>query len=67
MGDFFYILASGTCDIYKDGNLVLQVSEGMGFGELALLYDSPRAATVVATSDCTVRALYVINCRHFVI
>mmetsp|Transcript_17686 Transcript_17686/g.62267 ORF Transcript_17686/g.62267 Transcript_17686/m.62267 type:complete len:387 (-) Transcript_17686:165-1325(-) len=50
-GDYYYVLDSGTCDIHKDSVLVLQVSFGMGFGELALMYDAPRAATVTATSD----------------
>jgi cAMP-dependent protein kinase regulator len=58
MGDFFYILAEGTCDIFKNGVLVLQCVPGMGFGELALLYDSPRAATVQATSDVAVRVFH---------
>ena len=26
-GDYFYILASGTCDIFKDGARVLQVRD----------------------------------------
>lgn len=51
MGDFYHVLSEGTCDIFKDGELVLQCSKGMGFGELALMYDAPRAATVQATSD----------------
>ena len=33
-GDYYYVLQSGTCDIFKDGALVLQCSKGMGFGEL---------------------------------
>lgn len=51
MGDYFYVLEAGTCDIFVDEKLVLQVSKGMSFGELALLYDAPRAATVKTTSD----------------
>lgn len=50
IGDYFYVLEEGSCDIFKDGVLVLQCSQGMGFGELALMYDAPRAATVKATS-----------------
>ena len=49
-GDFFYIISSGTADIYVNNKLVLQIGKGSGFGELALLYDAPRAATVIATS-----------------
>lgn len=51
MGDYYYVLSSGVCDIFVNGKKVLEVHKGRGFGELALLYDAPRAATVVASSD----------------
>ena len=61
-GDKFYIVARGTCDVLisKDGGMpctVYTVSEYGGFGELALMYDAPRAATVVARSDCELWSL----------
>jgi cAMP-dependent protein kinase regulator len=48
MGDYFYLMDSGTCEIFKDGTLVQTATEAMSFGELALMYNSPRAATVTA-------------------
>lgn len=56
-GDLFYVVSSGTCDIFVNGSLVSQVGPGQSFGELALLYDAPRAATVRASSPCTCWAL----------
>lgn len=50
LGDYYYIISSGTADIFVNNKLVLQIGKGSGFGELALLYDAPRAATVMATS-----------------
>ncbi|CAH0481103.1 unnamed protein product [Peronospora belbahrii] len=47
-GDNFYILESGVCEVYKDGELVQTCTEAMSFGELALMYNAPRAATVKA-------------------
>lgn len=54
-GDNFYILDDGQCDVYvvKDGadTKVLEYSKGDGFGELALMYNAPRAATVKAVGS----------------
>lgn len=50
-GDFFYIIESGTVDFYVNGNQVNSSSEGSSFGELALMYNSPRAATALAVSE----------------
>ena len=46
----FYVTEQGTFDILVDGVKVGQYKRGGCFGELALLYDSPRAATILATS-----------------
>ena len=62
-GDYFYIIDQGTCDVFvkkpgesKDaegrGDLVMSCKAEDYFGDLALMYNAPRAATVVATSDC---------------
>lgn len=50
-GDFFYIVELGTVDFFVNGSKVNSSSEGASFGELALMYNSPRAATVIAASD----------------
>jgi len=54
-GDFYHVLSEGACDITVDGRCVLQARPGMGFGELALLYDAPRAASVTVTSPAGAR------------
>jgi len=36
---------------YVDGNLVAMIGDGGSFGELALIYGTPRAATVKAKTD----------------
>lgn len=52
-GDNFYIVESGHAEVYKRGNPqpVAKYSKGDYFGELALLNDKPRAASVVSSSD----------------
>ncbi len=49
--DLFYVIEKGHFDIIVDGNKVDEGKPGTSFGELALLYNSPRAATVVAKDD----------------
>uniref|UniRef100_A0A3Q0SNB9 cAMP-dependent protein kinase type II regulatory subunit n=1 Tax=Amphilophus citrinellus TaxID=61819 RepID=A0A3Q0SNB9_AMPCI len=54
-GDNFYVIEKGVYDIFvqKDGvNLCVGKYDNKGsFGELALMYNTPRAATIVATQD----------------
>mmetsp|Transcript_58878 Transcript_58878/g.131692 ORF Transcript_58878/g.131692 Transcript_58878/m.131692 type:complete len:882 (-) Transcript_58878:72-2717(-) len=55
--DFFYVLGSGTVEYIVDGQTVGTGTQGASFGELALLYRAPRAATVQATSAVEVWAV----------
>lgn len=50
-GDFFYICQSGKISFICDGTAVGSCGSGGSFGELSLLYDSPRAATCMAGAD----------------
>uniref|UniRef100_A0A3Q3G921 cAMP-dependent protein kinase type II regulatory subunit n=1 Tax=Labrus bergylta TaxID=56723 RepID=A0A3Q3G921_9LABR len=54
-GDNFYVIEKGVYDIFveKDGaNVCVGKYDNKGsFGELALMYNTPRAATIVATQE----------------
>lgn len=52
IGDFYYILYRGEVVFIVDGNPVGKGQAGCSFGELALLYNSPRAATVKSLCYC---------------
>ncbi|KAG9251995.1 cyclic nucleotide-binding domain-containing protein [Emericellopsis atlantica] len=58
-GHSFFLLESGQADAYKGdpSNTVKHYKKGDFFGELALLNDAPRAASVVASSDVKVASL----------
>ncbi|KAL1988145.1 hypothetical protein VTN96DRAFT_675 [Rasamsonia emersonii] len=58
-GDSFYLLESGEAEAFKSGSdrPVKSYSRGDYFGELALLDDKPRAASVVAKTDVKVARL----------
>jgi CRP-like cAMP-binding protein len=48
-GDHFFVLLTGTAQVIVDGSPVGELIAGDGFGEIALLHDVPRRATVQAT------------------
>eukprot|EP00536_Pseudo-nitzschia_multiseries_P015894 jgi/Psemu1/219457/e_gw1.975.12.1 len=51
-GDYLYIVMEGTVRFLVDGEDQGNAGRGAVVGELALLYDCPRAATVLAETDC---------------
>ncbi|XP_048759458.1 cAMP-dependent protein kinase regulatory subunit isoform X3 [Ostrea edulis] len=50
-GDNFYVIDQGEVDIFVNDEHVTTIGEGGSFGELALIYGTPRAATVKAKGD----------------
>jgi hypothetical protein len=56
-GDSYYCVADGELSVTRDGLLVNHLIRGDGFGELALLRDVPRQATVTADSDAVLYRL----------
>jgi len=56
-GDRFYVIAAGQVLVTRAGQPLRHLGPGDWFGELALLRDVPRTASVVCTSDVTLWAV----------
>jgi Na+/melibiose symporter-like transporter len=56
-GDDFYVIEQGRADVICNGQPLSVLGSGEGFGEIALLHDSPRTASVHATTPLTLRTL----------
>lgn len=69
-GDNFYVIDSGTFDVFvirnDEESKVFNYNNEGSFGELALMYNTPRAATVVATSTGIVWALDRMTFRRII-
>jgi hypothetical protein len=57
VGDLFYVIESGALDASHDGRVLSHMTTGDHFGEIALLRDVPRTATVVATEDSVLQTI----------
>jgi MFS family permease len=56
-GDDFYVIERGRADVIRDGQSISALESGAGFGEIALIRDCRRTASVRATTALTLRTL----------
>ena len=61
--DRYYVIRDGEAEVIGDGRRIRTMGPGDGFGEIALIHEVPRTATVRAR---TALELYTLERRHFV-
>jgi cGMP-dependent protein kinase 1 len=49
---YFFIISKGRVEVIIEGEVVKNLSEGDYFGDLALLYNAPRSASIKCLDDC---------------
>jgi cAMP-dependent protein kinase regulator len=54
----FFVIASGTADVHRDGAYVRTLGPGDVFGEIGLLATGTRTASVIATSPMRLGVIY---------
>lgn len=57
-GNSFYVIIEGSADVLRDDQKLAELTEGDFLGEMALLEDLPRSATVVTTSPTRVLEMH---------
>ncbi len=63
-----YIIHSGNVEVIFEptGQVLAELSDGEFFGELGLIDESPRSATVVAKSDCKLFGFFQSDLRDLI-
>lgn len=56
-GDNFYVIDQGIVEVEVNGQTISQITQGGYFGELALIYGTPRAASIRSKTDVSLWAL----------
>lgn len=56
-GDCLYVVDRGELDVLYSGEKVASLGPGRAFGEIALMYNCPRTATIIARTPVTLWAM----------
>jgi len=57
VGSIVYVMEEGKVEVSREGKFMISMGPGTVFGELAILYNCKRTATIKAKSDCKLWAI----------
>ena len=64
IGDMMYIIKRGQVQVLRDNTILATLSDGQFFGEMALVSDEPRNATIKTITDLEALILKKEDFRH---
>ena len=62
IGDKFYLIKNGKVKVLKDKKVVREMESGACFGEMSLLINEKRSATIIAQTKCS---FYILTKSNF--
>ena len=62
----FFVIEEGNATVSRNGRIVRNLGPGEFFGEIALIDEGPRSATVVASTDLRCRGMTAWEFKPFV-
>jgi CRP-like cAMP-binding protein len=65
-GNLMYVLVSGSAEIIVHNKMVENSEPGAIFGEMAMIDDQTRSATIIAKSDCKLLAIERIRFNYLI-
>lgn len=60
----FFFIVEGKAQVQKDGKAIRKLTSGDFFGEISLIDQEPRTATVIAGTDMILLAVYTKSFAH---
>ena len=65
-GNKLYLVKKGKIKVFKNSKFIREIKEGNYFGEVALLINEPRSATVIADTDISLLTLTKEDFKNFI-
>jgi cGMP-dependent protein kinase len=65
-GNKLYLIKKGRVRVYKNNKFLRELEEGNCFGEVSLLVNEPRSATIIAETNLTTYTLSYEDFKNFI-